>query len=222
MIATEAVSAGTNTSAGPRPGSAPREMISSDFETFLRMLTAQIQNQDPLNPMDSSDYAVQLATFSGVEQQVRTNDLLQTVLSRLSGSDMSELSRWIGLEAQFGNVTQFSGAPVSLALLPDARADQAVLVVRDALGVEVQRMPVPHASRTVSWSGMGATGDTLPAGSYSFELENFAAGTRLSVTPAERFGKVVEARIDGGQTVLVLQDGGLILADDVTALRLVE
>ena len=45
-------------------------VISSDFETFLRMLTVQLENQDPLDPTDSADYAMQLATFSGVEQQV--------------------------------------------------------------------------------------------------------------------------------------------------------
>ena len=48
---------------------AAKAMINSDFETFLKMLTAQMENQDPLNPIESSDYAVQLATFSGVEQQ---------------------------------------------------------------------------------------------------------------------------------------------------------
>lgn len=46
---------------------------SSDFETFLKMLTTQIKNQDPLNPMEGTEFAVQLATFSGVEQQVMTN-----------------------------------------------------------------------------------------------------------------------------------------------------
>ena len=45
-------------------------VLSSDFETFLKMLTTQMQNQDPLNPVDSTDYATQLATFSSVEQQV--------------------------------------------------------------------------------------------------------------------------------------------------------
>lgn len=58
--------------------------LTSDFDTFLRMLTVQMQNQDPLDPVDSADYAVQLATFSGVEQQVRTNELL-TELSCLDG-----------------------------------------------------------------------------------------------------------------------------------------
>lgn len=73
-----------------------KKEISSDFETFLRMLTVQMQNQDPLDPVDSSDYAVQLATFSNVERQVQTNDLLR----ELKGSLASQVSRkWlIGLE----------------------------------------------------------------------------------------------------------------------------
>ena len=65
-------------------------VISSDFETFLKMLTAQMENQDPLNPMDSADYAVQLATFSSVEQQVLTNDLLQAMTLQLGSSGMAE------------------------------------------------------------------------------------------------------------------------------------
>ena len=69
MVTTSAVSGtgATNT--------APTQTKSSgfsggDFETFLKMLTTQIRNQDPLNPMEGSEFAVQLATFSGVEQQV--------------------------------------------------------------------------------------------------------------------------------------------------------
>jgi flagellar basal-body rod modification protein FlgD len=64
------------TPAPPAAPAPPGRAISSDFNTFLRMLTVQMQNQDPLDPIDSADFAVQLATFSGVEQQVRTNELL--------------------------------------------------------------------------------------------------------------------------------------------------
>ena len=68
--------------------SASNAVISSDFETFLKMLTTQMQNQDPLNPIESSDYAVQLATFSGVEQQVRTNQLLADLANQMGSSGL--------------------------------------------------------------------------------------------------------------------------------------
>lgn len=204
---------------GAAPGNTGNALVSSDFQTFLRMLTAQIQNQDPLNPVDSSDYAVQLATFSSVEQQVQTNQLLETMVARLSGSSMSDLARWIGLEAQFGQSTDFTGAPIDLALLQDARADQAVLVVHDAAGDEVQRIPVALGEANLEWAGTADDGTPFAHGTYSFSLENFAAGTLISTTPAQRYGTVVEARIDGGATLLVLEDGSLIRPEHVTAVR---
>jgi hypothetical protein len=60
----------------------PKATLGSDFETFLKMLTTQMKNQDPLNPVESSEYAVQLATFSSVEQQVLTNDLLTRLIGQ--------------------------------------------------------------------------------------------------------------------------------------------
>lgn len=71
-------------------------VINSDFETFLVMLTAQLQNQDPLNPMDSSDYAVQLATFSGVEQQVLTNELLRGLGAEGRIDNLASVAGWVG------------------------------------------------------------------------------------------------------------------------------
>jgi len=74
--------------------------ISSDFETFLKMLTVQLENQDPLNPVDSADYAVQLATFSGVEQQVQTNDLLKQLATQLGTGSIAQMASWVGMEAR--------------------------------------------------------------------------------------------------------------------------
>ena len=83
-----------------KPTSAPRQAISADFDTFLKMLTTQMQNQDPLNPIDSADYAVQLATFSGVEQQMKTNQLLDDLASQFGVMGMSQLAAWVGQEAR--------------------------------------------------------------------------------------------------------------------------
>ena len=100
MTTSSVTSAGT-TSAAPTTTS-NKALISSDFDTFLKMLTAQMQNQDPLNPMDSTDYATQLATFSGVEQQARTNELLTNLGSQMAVLGMSQLAGWVGQENQVG------------------------------------------------------------------------------------------------------------------------
>ena len=108
--------------------------LSSDFETFLLMLTTQMENQDPLNPIESQDFAVQLATFSGVEQQVRTNDLLESLANGLGLSGMSQLAGWVGMEARVNAPAVFDVAPITLAPEPDPSSDNAVLVVRDEFG----------------------------------------------------------------------------------------
>ena len=193
--------------------------ISSDFETFLRMLTVQMQNQDPMNPMDSTEFAVQLATFSSVEQQVKTNDLLKAMGTQLGVMGMSQLAGWIGMEARTAAPAWFDGAPISLSPEPAEAADSMALIVRDADGNEVQRAELPPSDAPISWNGTGPDGRVLPTGAYSFELQSLSKGDVLRTDPLETYAPVVEARTDKGQTVLVLQGG--IRADpaDVTALR---
>jgi flagellar basal-body rod modification protein FlgD len=112
------VSSVTTAPPGSSGTSAPASAITSDFTTFLKMLTVQMQNQDPLNPIDSSDYAVQLATFSGVEQQVQTNQLLAEMTARFNQMGMSEMAGWIGQEARSNAVVTFDGDPVTLSPNP--------------------------------------------------------------------------------------------------------
>ena len=72
----------------------------SDFETFLQMLTAQARYQDPLEPLDSSQYASQLAQFSMVEQQVLTNDTLVQLTGQTGAANLAALAGWVGMEAR--------------------------------------------------------------------------------------------------------------------------
>ena len=67
-------------------------VLSSDFETFLQILTTQARYQDPLEPIDSSEYAAQLAQFSMVEQQVQSNELLQALSAQMSASAIGQLN----------------------------------------------------------------------------------------------------------------------------------
>ena len=98
--------------------------ISSDFNTFLRMLTVQLENQDPLNPVDSSDYALQLATFSGVEQQVLTNDLLKALATQVGLSGMAEMASWVGRDVRAVMPAHFDGAPITVQPRPAVAADR--------------------------------------------------------------------------------------------------
>ncbi len=196
-------------------------VISSDFQTFLTMLTVQMQNQDPMNPIDSADYAVQLATFSGVEQQVLTNQLLQAMQGSFGVMNMSQLAGWVGQEARVAADVYFDGTgSVTLAPNPAAAADQAVLVVKDSAGKLVSREALPLGTAPYEWLGADAAGDPLPAGRYSLSVESSKVGEVLGTDPVEHYGRVVEVRGGSGGAAIVLEGGVEVSADAITALRL--
>lgn len=214
----------TNTALTTAPGAAaqslaPKPRISSDFDTFLKMLTAQMQNQDPLNPIESADYATQLATFSGVEQQMRTNDLLTSLGGQMAVLGMSQLAGWVGQEARANVPVWMDGDPVTMQLSPAIGADRAVLVVRNASGALVSREDVPITPGIYDWLGGDAEGDPLPEGRYTLSLESFSGETVLGESPVESYARIIEARAGPSGATLVLEGGVEVPSSFITALR---
>jgi flagellar basal-body rod modification protein FlgD len=214
-----APSASTPRSNSTSSGAASENALSSDFETFLKMLTVQMENQDPLNPIQSADFAVQLATFSGVEQQVRTNDLLGQLATQLSVGGITQYANWVGLEARAPVSSNFEGAPINLNIQPAPDANQTTLVVKDQFGAEVMRTAIPSTSGPYSWDGIDNDGANVPHGVYSFTLESSRDGTPLANEPVETYARITETRIENGAPVLVFEGGEIVPAADVTALK---
>lgn len=215
------VSGITPATAGPASSSTGSATnISSDYQMFLSLLTTQMQNQDPTDPIDSSDYAVQLATFSGVEQQVKTNELLTSMTTQLGLLGVTQYAGWVGMEARVAAPAYFDGTtPLTVAPNPVTGADQAVLVVKDASGTEVARRDVGTTAETLDWAGTDSSGNALPAGVYSFELESYNSGTLLSTDPAEVYSTIAEVQGTAGGSVLVLRGGAQVAPADITGLR---
>ena len=193
--------------------------LNTDFETFLKMLTAQAQNQDPLNPIDSSDYATQLATFSSVEQQVMTNDLLSTINTQFGNMGMSQMAHWVGMEARVDAPALFTGSAIDVFPEFDALAETATLVVKDQNGQEVQRVTVSPEQDVLSWTGQDDDGQLLPDGLYSFSVESYAADRLLQSLPARVYSRIDEIQNQGGSISLLMTDGSRVSADEVDALR---
>ena len=193
--------------------------LASDFETFLQMLTAQARFQNPLEPIDSTEYAAQLAQFSMVEQQVQTNENLNALFSLMGVQNAASLAAWVGMEARAVAPAAFAGQPVTLSLSPDPLADAATLVVKDSAGVAVQRRAVDVAADQYVWSGLDDTGSPMPFGKYTFEVESSTDGTVTSTTGAAIYARVEEAQIAGSDVMLIFEGGQVVPAASVTALR---
>ena len=193
--------------------------ISSDFDTFLKLLTTQLENQDPLNPIDSTDYATQLATFSGVEQQTKTNQLLEGLSGQMGLLGMSQLAAWVGQEARSDASVWMDGDPVTVQAQPAAMADRAVLVVRDGDGTVVAREEIDPAGGEFQWLGGDVEGNPLSAAAYTLSVESWREGEVLGSTPVQSYGRILEARNGAAGTTLVLEGGIEIPTDRITALR---
>jgi flagellar basal-body rod modification protein FlgD len=212
------ITSATTSTATTAPA-AKTSAISSDFNTFLKMLTAQLKNQDPTKPIESADYAVQLATFSGVEQQVKTNQLLEGLASQFGVMGMSQLAAWVGQEARASGPVWMDGDAVTLSPSPVAGADRAVLVVRDAAGTMVSREDLPTSGNPYEWLGADIEGNPLPTGKYSLAIESYSGDRLLGTAPVQAYARIMEAKNGPLGTTLILEGGIEVAAKDVTALR---
>ena len=189
----------------------------SDFTMFLKMLTTQMQNQNPLNPVEAADFAVQLATFSGVEQQVQTNQLLARLTERALVDDFGV---WLGNDVAAGTELQINGSPISLHV-PKATdgTTRRELVLQTPSGAEVTRMPVTlgQTAIAVDPSADGAL-PVLP-GQYRAQVVDYVGADPVHSHDVAQFSNVREVRTGPAGTLLVLGDGRMLDPSTVLAVR---
>jgi flagellar basal-body rod modification protein FlgD len=161
--------------------------LSDNFDTFLTILTAQVQNQDPLEPLDSTQFTQQLVQFSGVEQQIRTNQGIDRLIAQSSASSGAALAGYLGQEVEIASDSAaFAGAPVEWRFnLPQAAAEAQVSVF-DAAGRLVHAAKVRPAAgaNAFVWSGETLAGGTAQPGAY-----------RIAVAAADADGAALTARL---------------------------
>jgi flagellar basal-body rod modification protein FlgD len=222
------------TSDTPRPGTGPgaalpttidKDEISKDYDMFLRLMTAQLKNQDPLQPLDGTEFVAQLAQFSGVEQQIKTNERLDSLLGALTRSAAEVSLGFLGrtVETASSNVELAAGAPAAFAFEVEKSARKAVAVVTDADGVEVRKFDVDASSpgRTEAvWDGNDGFGNPAAPGVYTIEVQIYDESGKkvLEELPTLTRAKVVEARIDGEGGTLVLSNGAEAALSDLRAI----
>ena len=212
----------TTASAAAAPSATSTAKANNDknYETFLKMMTTQIKNQDPLNPMNADQLAVQLATFSQVEQQTKTNDLLGQMISQNSVGQLGQMVGWVGKEARLAAPAYFDGStPVTISPNHAAYADKAVLVVKDPSGMEVSRTELPLGTADYAWQGLDASGTPLPKGLYSLSVESYQGQDLIGTSDVEHYARISEIRSTANGASVLLPGGVEALTSIVTAIR---
>lgn len=220
VAATTTPTANTTTNRTTTTTSTAQQNNNKNYDTFLKMMTTQIKNQDPLNPMSADQLAVQLATFSGVEQQTKTNDLLSQMIGQNSLGAMSQMVGWVGKDARLAAPAYFDGAsPVTISPNPAVGADKAVLVVKNQAGQEVSRTELPLGSADYDWQGLDTSGEPLPEGVYSLSLESYQDDQLLGRSDVEYYGRISEIRSTANGVSAMLPGGVEALTSIITAIR---
>ncbi len=155
--------------------SGSRASLASNFETFLTLLTAQLKNQDPLSPMESTDFTAQLTQMTGVEQQLLTNDLLTSLLSAQQSQGMSGASSYIGKDVTaVWAADRLTGGKASWSYELGASASSVTLQVLDASGKTVWTGDAPAKSEGTHdfvWDGKTtAGGQATEGGVYTLKV----------------------------------------------------
>ncbi|HWL84078.1 MAG TPA: flagellar hook capping FlgD N-terminal domain-containing protein [Roseomonas sp.] len=198
---------------------------SQDYDRFLKLLTAQMKYQDPMQPTDPTQFVAQLAQFSQVEQQTKSNTYLKSILDAVSGSaNLAENAALLGrtVQTQLSQITLSSAGatvPLTAQVNPGTLAGTR-LEVLDGSGNVVRKLSLKAGTTELTFDGKDSNGMALAAGTYKVRVVgDDASGARQNAGTVSNSGKITEVRrgSDGGVS-LVLENGAQVSAGDVTRL----
>lgn len=190
---------------------------------FLKLFVTQLQNQDPLNPQDGTQFISQLAQLTQVEQAYNTNTNLQNILNQGGNSAAFAALTLIGKEVESPTavISLNQGEPAGIRFELTQAADQVTVSVLNGSGAVVRTLQAGAkgaGTASVAWDGKDNAGKDVAAGAYSFSVSAKAAnGSAVTVTPIFR-GRVDAVDLSGTVPVLSVGKVKLNLAD-VTSVR---
>ena len=189
--------------------------LNSNFDMFLTLLTTQLRNQDPLDPMDNAEMTNQLVQFANVEQQIAQNSNLEQMITLLNAQSAASAVTYIGKDVQYtDSTTTSSGAPITFGYMPAEQAETITLKVVDTDGKTVRTLEAERSAQrhTVTWDGLNDDGEEVPEGAYTFVVSAKDDLDKSIKVATDITGRVTGAASDATGNYLLI--GGL--AVDVT------
>ena len=197
-----------------------RTKLSGTFDNFLKLLTTQMQYQDPLSPMDSSEFTNQLVLFSGVEQQIAQNDKLEKILSAQTATQTQAALGFIGLDVETtGDRFNYATGTVDLGYTIDQPARTTEIAILDKDNKLVRKLSGNTAmgAHRVVWDGRDGNGAAVPAGTYRIAVGAIDAEGKSVTTTTTVPGRVTGIETQNGEVTLVMGTTRVSVADVTSA-----
>ncbi len=192
-----------------------RATLTGDLESFLTLLVTQLKNQDPLEPMDATEFSAQLAQFAAVEQGIKTNKNLESLISMSKTGQVSAAVSYLGkvIEAE-GNKAPLANGKAEFSYALDKPAAITSLTIFNDRGRAVFSTAgeTSLGTHTVVWDGVDANGNTLPDGVYTLgvgALDN----EKNQIGVKTRFKGLVDGA-DTSDNIIKLSVGGVAVPLD--------
>ena len=151
-----------------------RAGIADNFDAFLSLLTTQLKNQNPLDPLDTNEFTAQLVQFSGVEQSIKTNENLEKLLALSGANTLTTAVGFIGkVVTASGDTTSLVNGQAQWSYTVAQDVPEATITVKDKFGQTVfsQQTNLLSGTHTLQWDGRTNAGIAAPAGSYTLSID---------------------------------------------------
>ena len=171
------------------------------------------------NPVDSADYAMQLAAFSTVEQQVLLNQKMDVLQNNLHQNTLASLSNWMGKTVKLPGSFTYSGGEVTALITPPTGSEKTDFIVQDATGAEIFRHRLGAQDQEFAWAGTTSKGAVAPVRHYNFALEGFAKDQSLGISKLASLQTIEEISQPADDILVTLGNGQTLPWKNLTGLR---
>lgn len=184
-----------------------RNQLVGSFDTFLQLLTTQLKNQTPTDPLDVNEFTQQLVQYSTVEQQIQSNDHLEGILASMSAANVASLVGYLDNEVSAsGDTTQLQNGEATWAYNSPTAATEAVVRIADSTGNVVYNELTSFNSGegTFTWDGRNDAGQLMSPGFYTIAINAQNSGNPVVVNTSSLEGKVTAVDTSGSQPALTV------------------
>jgi flagellar basal-body rod modification protein FlgD len=195
-----------------------------NFDTFLKLLVAQLKNQDPLNPLDGTQFTGQIAQFSSLEQQINGNNYLKEILAQRDFGEQTLANSYLDKEVLGpGNLLVKSGASTELGYKVGASArDVSVEIIENSTGrvVKTFQGDASEGAHNLVWNGKNDSGQAVADGKFTVKVTARDIDGKVVAAQPYVFGRVSSILNDNGAIKLQLSDGRSMASGDVLGVRI--
>lgn len=190
--------------------------IAGNFNTFLQLLTTQLKNQNPLNPLDTNQFTQQLVQFTSVEQQLKTNEFLSSLMQASQTASTSQAVSFIGKEVSATNtMTNLKNGAASWLYKLDQPAAKAIISVKDSTGNTVfsKETSLQAGDGRFDWDGKNDAGQMQKDGAYQIQIDATDTNGNPVTATTQTTGIVDGVDFSGSEPYLVIGNSRISLAN---------